>query len=289
VRPESDTEQAFWLQVDGIWLSREQKILVRLYDISEKTNLERQHKRFHTLVSHKLRTPLIDMSALQIIKLKLKENTLNDKAMDLLDMAIENSERLQNQVLDILRYVETTNQFGGAGTNSYSDFTHEGTPLSGIAAILDTVAANLNLQQPISLNIAKETSQTNLALDPVALQCVLEHLISNSYKFHPQKKPTIEIEIYPGTDNITKLDVLDDGQNLAPGELNKLLQPYYQSEKYFTGEVAGMGLGLSAVATLIWGVGGHLKISNRNDKPGLKVCLQIPCKKQKQQLHGIYE
>jgi K+-sensing histidine kinase KdpD len=52
--------------------------------------------------------------------------------------------------------------------------------------------------------------------------------------------------------------------------------PYYQGEKYFTGEAAGMGLGLSTVASLVWTVGGTCRLYNRNGGPGVVVELSIP-------------
>jgi len=36
--------------------------------------------------------------------------------------------------------------------------------------------------------------------------------------------------------------------------------PYYQAEKYHPGQVAGVGLGLSVVASLVWGVGGNVHV-----------------------------
>jgi K+-sensing histidine kinase KdpD len=52
--------------------------------------------------------------------------------------------------------------------------------------------------------------------------------------------------------------------------------PYYQGEKHFTGESAGMGLGLSMVASLIWNVGGSCRAYNRDDGPGIVIDLVIP-------------
>jgi two-component system, cell cycle response regulator len=52
--------------------------------------------------------------------------------------------------------------------------------------------------------------------------------------------------------------------------------PYYQGEKYFTGETAGMGLGLPTVASIVWAVGGTCRLYNRNGELGVVVELIVP-------------
>jgi nitrogen fixation/metabolism regulation signal transduction histidine kinase len=52
--------------------------------------------------------------------------------------------------------------------------------------------------------------------------------------------------------------------------------PYYQVEKYFTGQVPGMGLGLAMVSALVWQVGGACQMYNREKGPGVVVEIQLP-------------
>jgi two-component system cell cycle response regulator len=54
------------------------------------------------------------------------------------------------------------------------------------------------------------------------------------------------------------------------------MTPYVQSEKYFTGQAQGMGLGLALVSTLVWQVGGRVWLANRPDRPGVIVELSLP-------------
>jgi two-component system cell cycle response regulator len=77
------------------------------------------------------------------------------------------------------------------------------------------------------------------------------------------------------------LQICDDGVTLSPAQLVQAWTPYYQGEKYFTGEFHGMGLGLSMVASLVWGVGGTCRLFNREDGPGVVVELVLPSTKDK--------
>lgn len=72
------------------------------------------------------------------------------------------------------------------------------------------------------------------------------------------------------------IEVEDDGVSLTPEQMQRALQPYYQGEKTFTGQVHGMGLGLSLVCSLVWEVGGECSLRNREDGDGVVVELRIP-------------
>ena len=108
------------------------------------------------------------------------------------------------------------------------------------------------------------------------IELVLWEVLENSKKFHPNQSPTIEITVSPINANQVSLRISDDGLHLSPEQLSQVLTPYYQGNKYFTGEVKGMGLGLSMTAMIIWGSGGLCHIYNRKDGPGVVVELILP-------------
>jgi K+-sensing histidine kinase KdpD len=110
-----------------------------------------------------------------------------------------------------------------------------------------------------------------------AMECVVYELVENAKKFHPQKSPTISVELLPDpASRMVVLRVTDDGATLTPEQIEKVFMPYYQAEKYFTGEVPGMGLGLTMVARILWEVGGACRFDNRSDGRGTVVELLIP-------------
>jgi CheY-like chemotaxis protein len=274
VRAETADAKAFWLQVDNVRLPSGQTGLVRLHDITEEMQKSREQKRFQTLISHKLRTPLIDMSALQVLQRLLKKTDVDASIMELLDVALQNSSRLQKQILDILHYVEIANK-KEVEKKSYD----AGCDLMALIDIMNDIAEILEIHPPnIHLSHALadiKKGDMYLHLDAADVRCIFEKLLSNSQKFHPKLSPLIDINIQIEK-NMLQFCVSDDGQHLAPDELHKLWQPYYQSEKYFTGEIAGMGLGLSTVAMLVWNVGGEYTLCNRKDKVGLSVSVSMP-------------
>ena len=109
-----------------------------------------------------------------------------------------------------------------------------------------------------------------------SLETILTELFHNARKFHPQKNPTVTISVTDAGNERIILAVGDDGVTLTPSQLEQAWVPYFQGEKYFTGEVPGMGLGLSLVASLVLEAGGTYRLGNRSDGPGVVAHLTLP-------------
>jgi K+-sensing histidine kinase KdpD len=116
----------------------------------------------------------------------------------------------------------------------------------------------------------------DLAISRHGLQLIIGELLENARKFHPQQNPVIDISI-ASKHALLELHICDDGLTLAPNQLEQAWLPYYQGERFFTGQVPGMGLGLPMVASLLWRIGGLCRISNRASGPGVDVEICIPC------------
>jgi CheY-like chemotaxis protein/signal transduction histidine kinase len=267
VRPESQEARALWLQVESFVppASPDDGLLVRLRDITAQMNLQQQSWTFQRLVSHKLRTPLMGLTALQLAKRQITE-VADAKTVQLYEMAEQNVQRLHQQIMDILRYVDAPNLL-----QSGVKITPE-----GVCRLVDELRESLAID--IELRIPSQFTET-LCLSDDALKCILEELLCNARKFHPHHQPQVLIEIgHAGHDKV-RITFTDNGRYVAQEELSKVWLPYYQPEKKFTGEVKGMGLGLPTVASLVWRSGGDCRLRNRKDGPGVVVELILPRQK----------
>ena len=63
----------------------------------------------------------------------------------------------------------------------------------------------------------------------------------------------------------TVISVADNGVGIPPEFLDKIFDKFYQIEKYFTGNVEGVGLGLTYVSQIVTHFGGSVEIQS---KPG---------------------
>ena len=108
------------------------------------------------------------------------------------------------------------------------------------------------------------------------MELIVHEILENSKKFHPHEAPHIEVIVEMQDDNKVRIQFLDDGQAMTAEQIANAQMPYTQGEKWFTGEVPGMGLGVPTVASLIWQSGGSLRIKNRENSAGTIVSLTLP-------------
>lgn len=267
VRPASTTSAPFWMRVDVVAMNSGE-YLVRLIDVSPKVAEQRSMWSFHGQVSHKLRTPLNHLFAsLDMIS----ENDLNTAEPDIqtfFRIAKQGAVRLKNEIQDIFQYIEVSDVTSRA---------EQKCKLADIKRIIEQIATDLTLSSyEIEYKPATIDKNRELVLSERAIELILWELLENAKKFHPTLSPDILVSIADGQDSMVSITVTDNGINLAPSQLEKMWVPYYQAERYFTGQVKGTGLGLSLVTSIVWGVGGSCTAYNRNQQPGIAIELKIP-------------
>lgn len=271
VRPATDEADSFWLQVEQMEMAGggDQKYLIHLRDVTEAINSRRLTWTFQSQVGHKLRTP--SMLITGFLDVMLEDETLSKEQRAHLSSIYNNALRLQEGIQDILEYLDVPHS------------ARHGEPIHRLAELLpliDEIQADLAFNSvTIHLPAEPENLAGPLPLTKRALELILSELLENSKKFHPSQTPTVEVTVNV-EDGYVKLYVQDNGLHLPPDQLHRMWLPYYQVERYFTGQVTGMGLGLAIVAGLIWDVGGSFRTSNRPDGPGLIVELTIPLPQQ---------
>ncbi len=274
VCPETSTSQAFWLQVNvrKMETGTEEKYLIHLRDVTNTILVKRQRWTFHGQINHKLRTPLIPLTT-AIRYLKDNFSRLPEAKMkEFLEMADAGATRLQSEIEQSLEYL------------NLSQLSMEG---QGLCCLTDIQAIATSIKERLAIEwvefFQKEIEnpeKTYLSLSKMGIELVLTELFSNAKKFHPNKSPHLKINIAAVSKGI-RLQICDDGLTLSPHQLAQMWMPYYQGEKYFTGEAKGMGLGLSMVASLIWEVGGTCNAYNCTDGKGIMIELILPLSKLK--------
>jgi K+-sensing histidine kinase KdpD len=185
---------------------------------------------------------------------------------NLIKLALRGARRLQEEIEDILRYLNV----------SKMTQVDRGCQLSELASIVAEISRDLGLSS-VTLSGLESLEQMQLSLSRQAIEWILWEILENAKKFHPQQTPGVELFVtscFGG--KAISLKISDDGLILSPEQLAQVWMPYYQGEKFFTGEAAGMGLGLSTVASLVWEVDGTCRLHNRDNGPGVVVELVIP-------------
>jgi two-component system, cell cycle response regulator len=266
VRPESATAGVSWLAVSTLRLPADTdgEWLIQLRDVTAQMAMQNDMWTFQTMVSHKLRTPLIHLLSLEMLAQRAAALSL-DQITSIATIAVRGARRLQSAIEDILSY-----------TSAPSPVTPEKSfPLDQLPTLVQAIGATVGIAT-ITVACPDELLSAHLMLAPQTIELVLGELLENAKKFHPQQAPTIEVLVFDGHGETACVQVRDDGVTLTPEQITQAWTPYYQGEKYFTGEVAGIGLGLARVASIVWAVGGTCRINNRDDRPGVVVELTVP-------------
>ncbi|MBN1177679.1 MAG: response regulator [Anaerolineae bacterium] len=292
VRPETPTAQAFWLQVDVLNLpgGPDMAGVVRLREVIDQMNALRDIRGFNVLITQKLRTPISTVvSSLDMLARYYQETVSQPDVADLFATAYRGGRRLNQQIDDILHYLRDLPVLAKTG---------EAFGLAQLDPLVAQIGQELGLKA-VAVNFEGCPGDARVVLSDRAMELVLREVLENARKFHPQNAPTVDVYVSCATakevslhvhedgttvekrERITApttvcLRISDDGLTLSPDQLARVWTPYYQAEKHFTGEVAGMGLGLTMVATLVWSVGGAARLYNLASGPGVVVELTLP-------------
>ncbi|MFL7869565.1 MAG: ATP-binding protein, partial [Anaerolineales bacterium] len=267
IQPETPTARAAWVMLDVLdtSLGVEHHRIVRLKDVTERMSIYQDMRRFHTVVAHKLRTPVsMLVSSLALLKSRFDQLSAED-IKDLVRSSITGVDRLSTHVQEILTYIDAPLALN----------IGEPVALGKIPEMVRTISEPLNLTEVV-VTLPEPLASTFVALTYDALEIILYELLSNARKFHPEKNPTVEVSVEQIDEGYVRVRVIDDGQTLSTEQLSWAWLPYVQGEKDFTGELPGMGLGFPMVATLVWKAGGDLWLRNRPEGPGVIVELKIP-------------
>ncbi|PDW02564.1 response regulator [Candidatus Viridilinea mediisalina] len=266
VRPESRNVAERWLRVELLPpASSDDARVVRLRDVTEQVTTQREMWTFHAMLGHKLRTPLVGILGGLNILSGGATHMERDAILRIADVALSSARRLRSEIEDILHYLRPPADIYGV----------DGPTLHDVAALCEQIANDLGVTQ-LSVNLPATQGETRLALTRHSIEVVLREVIENSVKFHPERSPELAIMMEITEDHQLVIQIIDDGTPLPPDQIDLAWRPYYQSERSFTGQVEGMGLGLALVARIIHAVGGRCALDNRTDAAGVVVTLTVP-------------
>ena len=265
VRPETSTSRAFWLRVTMLDLAMgpEAARLIGLRNVTDEMIAQRDRHTFQSLLLHKVRTPLtLVRGGMEL----LEDLSITEPAdPETIELVRQGVDRLCDAVNDVVRFMNAAPK-----TSESRTF-----PLAELPPMVARLAEQLGLTK-INLTLSADLHARVVELSNTTMEWVLWELLENAVKFHPRSAPQVEVAVMPVNAGALILRVQDDGVTLSPEQVANAWMPYYQGERYVTGNVPGMGLGLATVASLVWEIGGRCRLANREDGPGVVVELQLP-------------
>lgn len=214
------------------------------------TRLDRTKDEFISMVNHELRTPLTSINGSLALIRNQVTGEIPPQAMQLIDVAYRNGERLLNIVNDIL---DVSKLEAGKMEMEMAPFE-----------VLPFLQKAIELNRPycevygckLELRPLDSSSPAQVKGDENRLLQVMNNLISNAAKF-THASDTVEIHVLQKDDQV-QVGVTDHGPGIPQDKLKDLFTKFKQLSKDSNAKAPGTGLGLSICKLIVEQHGGNI-------------------------------
>ncbi|MBA4053623.1 MAG: hypothetical protein C0490_02825 [Marivirga sp.] len=231
--------------------------------------LDKMKSNFFINISHEFRTPL--SLILGPLEKYIQENESGQIRLAELERMHRNARRLQqliNQLLDLAKL-----ESGGVKLNdTRTDFIYF---VRVLTASFESLAEIRNIRYEV--DIPPHAYET--FFDSEKVETVLYNLLSNAFKFTPDGG-SIHFRVKLPAENTTDMvciSISDSGPGIAPEEVDKIFDRFYQVDSSSSREFEGSGIGLSLVKELVSLMKGRIEVSSELKK-GSTFNVSLPLK-----------
>lgn len=208
-----------------------------------------RQKRFSASVSHELKTPLSIMNAgIQVLQLD-DEPTVSDYK-ETIEMAERNIKRLMNIVDDLFVLTNESNTDFADEIDLKQLFLQIKLELQSLynekniyitqEFEFDTIKGNATLVYRAFFNLFENAMKYNITNGKVAIKTVIES-------------------------NVEKIIISDSGRGIPSEDINKIFEPFYRVDQSRSRKIAGAGLGLSIVKSIVEKHGWKIEVESTAD------------------------
>lgn len=213
--------------------------VISFTDVTERREVERLKDQFVSVVSHELRTPLTSIRGALGLLSSGAIDLSSDKAVRMLEIATNNTERLARLVDDIL--VLERMRAGRAPV--------ELVPVDA-AGLLTTVAESLaDVASTAGVDLFVEPQNVQVVADADRIIQVLTNLVGNAVKFSPAGG-AVRLTVHREGSEV-RLCVADEGRGIPPSQLEQIFLPFEQVDRLDALEKGGSGLGLAIARGIV--------------------------------------
>jgi PAS domain S-box-containing protein len=209
-------------------------------DISDRKAIERMKDEFISVISHELRTPMTSVRGALGLLATGKLGALTDQGQHMLEIAINNTDRLSrliNDILDLQRI--ESGQF-------HLKYRHCNACKLCKQAL--DMMQDLASQQGISFSFACDAT-SEIWVDPDYFVQILSNLLSNAIKFSaPETIVSVEAT---ESENYLRFCVRDRGRGIPPEHHDSIFERFHQVDASDSRQKGGTGLGLAICRSLV--------------------------------------
>jgi PAS domain S-box-containing protein len=219
--------------------------VVAFRDVTERRAVDRMKDEFVSVVSHELRTPLTSIRGSLGLLAGGVYGTLPPEASEMLDLAVDNTDRLVRLVNDILDLERLR-----AGQVALELDVVDLTELAARAV------AGVASATPNGVQVRVSGSPVRVRADADRVMQVVTNLVGNAIKF---SDPDGVVDVRTSSvDGEGVLDVTDHGRGIPADLLERIFDRFQQVDASDAREKGGTGLGLAIARSIVEQHGGRI-------------------------------
>ena len=237
-------------------------------DISQEKEIDKIKSEFVFLASHQLRTPLSTINWYVEMLLSGDAGPINDNQKDYLQEVYDGNHRMVEMVDDLLNVSRLD-----LGT-----LVVKLSPINIVNLIENVEKEGANTIADKKLNIKKNISSDlpTIYSDIKMMRMLLQNLITNAIKYTPTKgKITISVVLQNKKEYL--LTVADSGYGIPVTSQDKIFTKLFRAENVMEKEIAGTGLGLYMVKSIVQQLNGKIWFESK-ENVGTKFFVSFPLK-----------
>ena len=221
-------------------------------DISEMRQKEKLKRDFLSLISHKLKTPLTIAGGYLSLIDQGKYGELPPAVADSIRISLAKIRELGDLIEKVLSYAGlTATELERAGQ------------LVPVGELIGRTRERIEQRYPgraVTWVVDVPADLPRARAPEELLSIVVDNLLDNAVKFADKSEVRVEVGAREIEDRQLQVTVRDNGPGIPSEEREVAFSDFSQLEDTFTGNVAGMGLGLSTARRLVESWGGRIVV-----------------------------
>lgn len=229
-------------------------------DVTEQKKEEGVKQAFLSLISHKLRTPLVPLLGYAPLLLQGEEaEKLSAFQKKAIQSIARQSEILVNLVDKLISFSTLEDR--------HSVFRFDWCNLNLLLTDILGKGEEYFKKQRVKIIIDESVVQGVLVfVDKERIREVFFGLIENAIKFNNKEDKIVKISAVANDENFIKVVITDNGSGIPREEWERIFLKFYQLERNFTGQVSGLGLGLYVAKKIVESMGGKIWLESEIGK-----------------------
>ena len=218
---------------------------------------------FVSNVSHELRTPLTTISGYLEVVAEEFEDTMSPRHARILEASRRNVARLKALIDDLL-------------TLSKAETRHTDLEAADLVPLVRDAVTDVRITaagRGISVDLDAPRQPVLVLADRAMLGRALLNVLSNAVKFSLDDT-SVEVEVVVAAQHVV-VRVRDHGIGIPKAEIERLGTRFFRASNAVTNEIAGTGLGIRIVQTIIDKHAGELRFESEEGR-GTTVTLRLP-------------